>query len=715
MEGMSGKNMISNGRFEDNDERVKPWTGVDQFGNLRKSVAMRGTNPYVDQSNRFDYAFMANSASFIDMDGDGLSDIVAPDGAGFFWFWKNIGRRGAPAFGFGEIMPLLVDNERSRFQSIPGMESAARQLSRSELSRKERIDERRERELESLRRRNQREDPENQWTDEELLEQVEDAFPYPWANDEEAVGTTMAKFNAYRQLRAIAAPCDWDRNGTLDFIVGDSDGNLYRCLNSGTRSNPNFRTFTKSKDGMVLKLVLDYNPIERKNEYKPIPFMNYAAPFVVDWNGNGKPDLLVGEGTYSTNAIRLYLDPPLSNADGATFPEERALYVGEERTFLVPAAWDWDGDGFLDLIVTDQSGRITIHPNPGGKFRNGTQEMTQSINVEMEGDERGFHTFTAPQPCDWNADGIMDLIWSGPFGRIFYSLGQEKGGPGFGPPVAVKSVKSDEVERFQFPEELGLAAVPAYHMKILQRNPSKGGTADGRRYITAGRHNIFNEGGWPDQEVWYGLHPTWEPERTFERLTEMLAEGNFSQDRFYWAGSAPSFAIAPVPYEVFKLVEEGPSPERGEGDFTLVQSWHDPRENAVFNQSRDEPTRFGQGVSIAFQPKEGRKSEVKDEKIHNDNVRVSFYMKLEGDFSLMTVVYGSSVWLSDIRKKGQGGAIIFEKMETPPTGKWFHYESIAPAIDKPRISGRLAIHLHGRGEVYLRDVAVADTKRRPTK
>ncbi|MEX2382045.1 MAG: VCBS repeat-containing protein [Opitutales bacterium] len=722
MEGMSGTNKIANGRFENSKEVLNPWTGVDAAGYLRKSVQMRGVNLHIDSSNQFDYGFMPNSASFVDMDGDGLPDIVAPDGAGIFWFWKNIGRPGNPQFGFGEVMPLLIDNERSTFRSIPELTKQDTALSDPQLRRKERIDKRRLEELERLQKTNEDRPPAERWAEEDLLELIRDEFPYPWENEEARLGTTYCRLNGYRQLRAIAAPCYWDHNRSVDFIVGDALGNIYAARNTGSRENPDFRTYRRSGDSLILKLSLDYNPIERRNEYRPVQFMNYAAPYVVDWNQNGTPDLLIGEGTYSTNVIRLYLDLPSADPAAGEFPQERVLYVGEERTFLVPSAWDWDGDGFKDLIVADGEGRITLHPNPLGKYRHGIREMEEYSTVEMEGDTEGMHRFIAPQPCDWNADGIMDFIWSGPFGRIFYSLGKEKGGVAFGPPTPVRSVRADAVHRFPYPDSVGLAAVPARGSS----REGKGGTADAQRFYSEGTFDKVNDGGWPELRPWYGLMPNWDPDEAFERLQAILARGSFNPERFYRSGATASYAVAPVPYELFGLVEEPPSKLRGKGDRTLLQTWYDPQNNLVFKQPRDQVTKFGQAVSMSFENARGSKldrdkatPEELDkwiaENMHTGNVRVSFYVKLEGDFSLMTVKYNSRHWNPETGRPNDGGGIWFHTVEKPQIGNWFQYQSIVKESHLPRSPGRLEIHFYGRGEVRIRDVAVADTLRNPTR
>jgi len=720
MKKMSGPNRLVNGRFENVGTVTYPWTGVDRFGNLRKSVQDMGVNLYVSRSNQFDYAFLPNSASFVDMNADGLPDLVSPDGSGFFWFWQNIGKPGEPKFGLGEVMPLLVDNDRSRFRNRE--KAQQEELSTSQKNEKERVDRRRAEEFEKLQKKNDKREMHERLSEEQMRKMVAEAKPYSWEREEENLrpDNSICVTNGYRQLRSVAAPCDWDANGTPDFLVGDAQGTLYLALNTGRRGFPNFRTYTKDKDRIVLKLALQYNQVSRKNTYEPVEFMNYAMPFVCDWNGNGKPDILVGEGTYSTNAIRLFLDPQPASLRTGTFPKEHALYVGDDRTFLAPTAWDWDGDGFLDLIVADGDGRITIHPNRNGAYMSGDKEMTDFMDLEIEGDDKFLTKFMVPQACDWNADGVMDLIWSGPFGRILYSLGKELGGTQFGPIQVVKSELPDKVRQYPFPHSVSMAAVPT-------ANDIPGGTAGAQRYFTQAGQDIVNKGGWPGRQFgWWGLMPQFDPLNMTSRIEKFihdnLAEGkgiNFGKLQNS-EGLIPSWAIAPVPYEVFEVIDERPDGNNGEGDKTLQLTWHNPNSNRIFRQPRDQPTPFGVGVSYSFPStradKLGKTAPLEPwmtNNLHKGNVRISFFMKLEGSFSKLTVLYKSRFYIEEIRKAGDGGKVFGPTMSPPPNGRWFHYEAVVGPGDRPRTRGSLWVHLTGRGDVWIRDVAVADTEEPP--
>src|SRR5581483_10920953 len=72
---------------------------------------------------------------------------------------------------------------------------------------------------------------------------------------------------------------DWDGDGLIDLLVGDIRGNVYLIPNEG---KPKAYAFGK--------------PRQLQAGGKPLRVEGDAGPFAVDWDGDGKIDLLVGSG-----------------------------------------------------------------------------------------------------------------------------------------------------------------------------------------------------------------------------------------------------------------------------------------------------------------------------------------------------------------------------------------------------------------------------------
>ncbi len=503
-------------------------------------------------------------------------------------------------------------------------------------------------------------------------------------------------------------------------MVGDAQGNLYYCANLGKANSPNFRTYSKSKDRIDLKLSPKFNFITKRTTYEPVEFMNYATPFIVDWNGDGKRDLLVGEGTYSVNAIRLFLNPGNQGISQGSRDKEKYLFVGEKRTFLSPSAYDWDGDGNLDLIICDSKGVVTVHPNPNGEFTGGEKEMTTFKTLTFEGHEDTSRVlgYCTPQPCDWNADGVMDLIWGGRGGEIRVSLGKVKGGVEFSSPEIVKSNKIDELLFLKTIKEKSIhhAAVPFVDTSFGGQKSKDifGGSANSQRYYdtAAGIINNINGMGTGKRFPIHGLLPSFTPEQVFD-----AAETTGGATPRGSVGNAfASWGIAPVPYDVWQVIQEKP-PNAGEGN-TLSLTWHEPVQNLVFKQNRDQLTRFGHGAQLHIGTKGGPYSDNRLEV--GKGVRLSFHVKLEGKFTTMRSKIHNRDRLSKGGFASKGNRhLILPFMDNPPHGKWFEVNFAFPPPDQAGVKDAksdwclgvrgISILWLGRGDISIRDVQLTES------
>jgi hypothetical protein len=212
-----------------------------------------------------------------------------------------------------------------------------------------------------------------------------------------------------------AVPLDADGNGTMDLLCGDEPGFLTLVKNIGTSQRPAFAAPEKLKDLHGIELLLsDTNlfPLSRSKSY-----IGQVKPYLCDWDQDGELDIIVSGGTFD---LIYWLDKydPVTNR----FNEMHTLRVkgaNPERPFMIrkgPAVVDWDQDGRLELLAVSPSDAVCIF----GQGKEGSPEgltlLEPGVPLRYEdGEEMTTNDFLpygniTLWPCDWTGSGACDLI-----------------------------------------------------------------------------------------------------------------------------------------------------------------------------------------------------------------------------------------------------------------------------------------------------------------
>jgi WD40 repeat protein len=133
---------------------------------------------------------------------------------------------------------------------------------------------------------------------------------------------------------------DWNEDGKKDLVLGNSSGEIFVYINEGTNDQPAFGKPIKLNGGS-----LDVG--------------SASSPDMVDWNGDGKKDLVVAN---SDGEIFVFINrgknaEPLFDNAGDKLP----LKFGSEVSIQALSG----SRGMNDLVVADRYGEVTYCGNTG--------------------------------------------------------------------------------------------------------------------------------------------------------------------------------------------------------------------------------------------------------------------------------------------------------------------------------------------------------------
>ena len=204
---------------------------------------------------------------------------------------------------------------------------------------------------------------------------------------------------------------DFNNDGKLDIISGDTKGSVWIYINLGTTDKPKLAAGKQVEaDGKPItasrktyKVVGGQNKVD-----KIIPGSSklaevYSKIHLADWDGDGLKDLLIGHNStvifYKNAGTKA---KPVFKAPVTIDPPE-----GKFASRPSPYVVDFDGDGKKDLLVSTEPRKLAFYRNVGTAK---APKLGKAVEIVLKGDGFEKGSRNRIEVVDWNNDGKLDIL-----------------------------------------------------------------------------------------------------------------------------------------------------------------------------------------------------------------------------------------------------------------------------------------------------------------
>ena len=218
---------------------------------------------------------------------------------------------------------------------------------------------------------------------------------------------------------------DYNADGKIDLIAGDTEGQVWLFLNVGTAKQPKLAKGTRVEAAgkpivggrKVYKRVGGKRKLDHVVPGNHELSEKYSKLHMSDWNADGLPDLLIGQNptmvwyrNVGTKSEPKFTEPEVIVPEEGSFPSRPSPYV-----------IDWDGDGKKDLLVGSERPQVFFFRNVGTSEE---PKLAKGVDLKLSGEgfNRGYRLRF--DVTDWDGDGILDILAGN-----FYS-GRKRGSGG---------------------------------------------------------------------------------------------------------------------------------------------------------------------------------------------------------------------------------------------------------------------------------------------
>ena len=264
----------------------------------------------------------------------------------------------------------------------------------------------------------------------------------------------------YLKFGALVTPysVDWDNDGDEDLICGNTAGYIGFIENLGGGDTPKWAKPVYLKaDGKTILIQAGENgsiqgPVERK--------WGYTTLSVADWNNDGLLDIIYNsilgkvcwfENIGTKDHPLLAASKPIEVEWQGINPKPKWNWWNPKGKNLVtqwrttPYAYDWNGDGWMDLLMLDQEGYLTfweryfedgqLKLKPGKRIFTG--ESKSGFTNQFANDDNGLLRLNTREAgssgrrkfciTDWDGDGRPDFLVNSDNVNFLRNKGEKNG------------------------------------------------------------------------------------------------------------------------------------------------------------------------------------------------------------------------------------------------------------------------------------------------
>jgi hypothetical protein len=217
---------------------------------------------------------------------------------------------------------------------------------------------------------------------------------------------------------------DYDGDGLIDLVTGIEDWSHYGWddaydANGQWRNGPLKGFVFVHRNNGSNESPKYQQPFKIDSAGKPLETFGCPSPNFADWDGDGDLDLICGEFldgmTYFENTGTRQKP---AYAAGIRLRDADQKPIAMHVQMIVPVAFDWNGDGQIDLIVGDEDGRVAFVENSGRRHPDHSPIFKQPQYFRQEAEDLKSGALATPVGFDWDGDGDMDIIAGNTAGTI---------------------------------------------------------------------------------------------------------------------------------------------------------------------------------------------------------------------------------------------------------------------------------------------------------